>query len=537
MKNLLFQFKKNYLKKIISIIIPLILFFLFSNISIAAKPIIKSTFSGDSVTITVKCSECEAPTPGKIQISEHGNIKEKTFNDLPKAGPFVFSSLKLNTTYNIQVIAYGDNNYLFYNAGGYGKTTATSSFNTNTGTGDSTSENSSFKTVVKKETSKAIVSITCFTGCGAGLEGSFTLKGNNYTQTSSIKSFKTNTPINFIFTGLENGKTYTVSGAPYNTNNTEIVFKDFSFTMDNKDIVVSNDVTYLHPDENQSDNNKGESLNYKLLAPIGTTTEIKTNDIGKYFNILFDIAIGLAGALAVIMLVIGGVQWMGSESVFGKTQGKERIISALVGLLIAIGSYTILNTINPNLLGKKGLAVGQIAISLEQPILSDANTSVPTGTNNSFALCPGGVSKINIEGRAVIGCTGDVLNNLKNMIIAAKAAGINFTAAGFRTRAVQIQARKDNGCNPVDTALPSKCTKAPTAIPGTSMHEQGVAFDFSCDGKLINPKIDGSGIFAIHKETQKCFDWLVNNSKTYNKGGKALQNLKSEPWHWSINGK
>ncbi len=114
-------------------------------------------------------------------------------------------------------------------------------------------------------------------------------------------------------------------------------------------------------------------LTYKLLAPIGKTTEIKTDDIGKYFNILFNIAIGLAGALAVVMIVVGGIQWMGSESIFGKTEGKERVVSAILGLLIAVGSYTLLNTINPDLLGKSGLNIKQVAIQL----VGDVNSPVP----------------------------------------------------------------------------------------------------------------------------------------------------------------
>lgn len=115
------------------------------------------------------------------------------------------------------------------------------------------------------------------------------------------------------------------------------------------------------PQKNKNSSN-GE---YKLLAPLGKDyTKVETNNIGKYFNILFNLAIGLAGALAVIMLVIGGVQWMGSESFFGKTEAKKRITSAILGLLIALGSYALLNTINPDLLGKKGLKIDQVSIEI-----------------------------------------------------------------------------------------------------------------------------------------------------------------------------
>ena len=123
---------------------------------------------------------------------------------------------------------------------------------------------------------------------------------------------------------------------------------------------------------------------YKLLAPIGKLVEAPDN-IGDYFNTIFLIAIGLCGALAVIMIVIGGVQYMGDESIFGKTEAKSKIMSAVLGLLIALGSYALLNTVNPDLLGKRGINIK--AVSAEIIDLPDAgdNTVDPnfkTGNGN-----------------------------------------------------------------------------------------------------------------------------------------------------------
>lgn len=96
---------------------------------------------------------------------------------------------------------------------------------------------------------------------------------------------------------------------------------------------------------------------YTLLAPIGDFKEFKTDDIGKYFNILVKLAIGLCGALAVIMIIINGVMYMGEGSIFKKAQAKDGITDAIIGLLIALGSWAILNTINPDLLGGGGLSI------------------------------------------------------------------------------------------------------------------------------------------------------------------------------------
>jgi hypothetical protein len=115
---------------------------------------------------------------------------------------------------------------------------------------------------------------------------------------------------------------------------------------------------------------------YKLLAPIGKITQIETNSIGVYFNILFKIAIGLCAALAVIMLVIYGIAYMGEESVFGKANAKDKMTSALLGLGLALGSYVLLNTIDPSLTGKGGVRVDQVEIIIDLPDVGD-NTIDP----------------------------------------------------------------------------------------------------------------------------------------------------------------
>ena len=90
---------------------------------------------------------------------------------------------------------------------------------------------------------------------------------------------------------------------------------------------------------------------YKLLEPIGTFTELKKGtSFGAYLNILIKIIIGLAAALAVVMIVIGGVQYMGSDAFSSKEAGKKRIWASIWGLVIALASYMLLNTINPDLL-------------------------------------------------------------------------------------------------------------------------------------------------------------------------------------------
>ncbi|MEA3399566.1 MAG: pilin [Patescibacteria group bacterium] len=128
---------------------------------------------------------------------------------------------------------------------------------------------------------------------------------------------------------------------------------------------------------------------YNLLAPIGGLTSIDGDtDIGDYLNTIFKIIIGLCGVLAVIMIVIGGIQYMGEESIFGKSQAKNRILSAVFGLLLALGAYSLLNTIDPNLLGEKGLNVMNKVIEITGDVNAPVNTK-PADVSALGIICPG----------------------------------------------------------------------------------------------------------------------------------------------------
>jgi hypothetical protein len=263
---------------------------------------------------------------------------------------------------------------------------------------------------------------------------------------------------------------------------------------------------------------------YKLLAPIPGMTEAPEN-IGDYFNKIFLLAIGLCGALAVIMIVIGGVQYMGNDSIFGKTEAKSRILASVLGLLIALGSYALLNTINPDLLGGGGVNIAQVKADItEAEIVTQESPAI---YNVAVGKCPApGIEPVvDITNGVVLMnvCGTDLANKVRLLIQSAKTAGITLTGNAFRDPAEQIRLREINGCSPIMTGPVSSC-KVPTAIPGTSLHESGMAIDFKCNGL---------GFINIKKrpETQECFNWLKIHAIEA-----GLSNMPSENWHWSTTG-
>ena len=130
------------------------------------------------------------------------------------------------------------------------------------------------------------------------------------------------------------------------------------------------------------------------LAPI-ITKDSKLPDFIAYF---FALGIYLAGALAVISLAIGGIRLITSAGNPGAIgDAKERIIGAILGLVLTLSSVIILKTINPAFITptltplKAGEGVFYTNGSEEKPA-PDAEpdiSSIPAGYEKILYRCAG----------------------------------------------------------------------------------------------------------------------------------------------------
>lgn len=71
--------------------------------------------------------------------------------------------------------------------------------------------------------------------------------------------------------------------------------------------------------------------------------------LGAFVNTIFKMAIGLGAVIAVLMIVIGGFQYLSTDMFQTKGAAKERITNSLLGLGLLLTSFLILQTINPDL--------------------------------------------------------------------------------------------------------------------------------------------------------------------------------------------
>ncbi len=95
-----------------------------------------------------------------------------------------------------------------------------------------------------------------------------------------------------------------------------------------------------------------ESAVYKLLAPLPDLDSVpnNVNALKEYIPKIINLLIALSATTAILMIVVGGFQYMSTDAIQGKSAGKERIKNAIWGLVLVLSAYLILWTVNPNLL-------------------------------------------------------------------------------------------------------------------------------------------------------------------------------------------
>jgi hypothetical protein len=89
------------------------------------------------------------------------------------------------------------------------------------------------------------------------------------------------------------------------------------------------------------------------------------------------------------MIVIGAITYLSTDAFSGKTEGKEIMLNAVLGLVIALGAWVILNTINPNLASNLRITIP--AVRFNQKF--EPEDSVGAGTNVITVNTVGGGSQ------------------------------------------------------------------------------------------------------------------------------------------------
>jgi hypothetical protein len=145
---------------------------------------------------------------------------------------------------------------------------------------------------------------------------------------------------------------------------------------------------------------------------------------------------------------------------------------------------------------------------------SGTTTTTPPSGNNPYPT----PSLTTVNGITV---ASSVAARVRGLLNAAAADGINLTGYGYRDFNAQIALRRQNfGTTQYAIwEMPPDACSPPTARPGYSYHERGLAIDFMANGRFINSRSNPG------------FIWLAANAGRF-----GFYNLPSEPWHWDTRG-
>ncbi len=117
------------------------------------------------------------------------------------------------------------------------------------------------------------------------------------------------------------------------------------------------------------------------------------NQISYFINLIIRFLIGLSVVVLVVKIIFEGYQYMVTDIPFIKASAKSKLFESFFGLLLALASFLILNTINPRLVSSD-LNIADIDLSIDEADENDytpsnlpplTGISIPTGTAKQLA--------------------------------------------------------------------------------------------------------------------------------------------------------
>lgn len=110
---------------------------------------------------------------------------------------------------------------------------------------------------------------------------------------------------------------------------------------------------------------------YQLLEPSLVGGESQSLNLIDYLKLIYRTVLMVVVVISILMVAIGGVEYIFSQVPGAKTEGKQRITNAIIGLLIGLSSYLILYTIDPSFV--------KFNLTNLKPVHIDASGQLPGG--------------------------------------------------------------------------------------------------------------------------------------------------------------
>ena len=303
-----------------------------------------------------------------------------------------------------------------------------------------------------------------------------------------------------------------------------------------------------------------------LLPPKKAGDPLYISWIGEYIAAVYSYVVGIASLLAVAMIMWGGMKWIFAGGDSGKIgKAHDTIINALMGLVLALGSYVLLYTINKSTVEFDALKLTYIPTSeikgMEESDSIESGTARPfditdplwtyeTFDCNSTPALTGVIDPSSTVDIPTIFPNTNTTSHLKNtgetvhpslipalekindvLISASEAEGVNYEIevySGYRS----LQEQKDLWCGGCAKEHPDPQTrKKYCAVPGYSNHGLGIAID-------VRLKKNGTQITWGGSKNQCDTNQLTDIEKLANfmyQSNPGWVRYEKEIWHFELN--
>ena len=298
-------------------------------------------------------------------------------------------------------------------------------------------------------------------------------------------------------------------------------------------VIVAADPTNIDPDVGTTLTTNCPSDTpdcYQLLEPIKLSDELTINSIdtavnaaegggiGGFMNFLFEVAIGIAGVLGVVMLVYYGFRYAANDKNINEfSQLREKVTNVVLGLLLLLGTFVILKTINPDLLIVEP-DIDSVGFELYN---SDNNVTIPPSNGATqgtvtyaAANCAGGI--IDIPSNFAKG-SNQVKTICKDLSDKLAQVKVKTDALGFQWRITStMDGDHQSSCHKKGKPKSGSCADiaiSPAGTPGENANW----------GKLCTAVHSVSGLDFINEVfgNSEC-NALKNSTKTQKRTGNHL---------------
>lgn len=304
--------------------------------------------------------------------------------------------------------------------------------------------------------------------------------------------------------------------------------------------------------------------------------EVTVPFLAQYIMGIYRFAIGAAAILASIMVVYGGFRYLLGSTLGDVKEGKEVIQNAVIGLIVLLCSYVILQSINPDLVTLRALRLNYQE-RLAEPEPEHLDTPNNPGSSSSSSGSSGGstgssgwgipgngsphtrpntVTLVDAPSDDCIHLTNEHVN--PQLVEPLRQAGQIFcrlrasasgggswqirAADSARTMDNQFRTWLSNGCNTANGCGSPTCSPFAagyTPVPGTSEaelrqhlgdplqcpHTSGIALDLFCGG-TPNARSSGQQRYP-YVPCQLLLERAMLEA--------GFCRLRQEPWHFELN--